>query len=1271
MFNLPIGVVVLAGLLGLPAAQDPPSPGPPDWENPAVFRVGKLESHATLMAFDSAEGALSGERFDSNYSQLLNGTWSFQWVPTPADRPADFWRADFDDSDWAEITVPSNVELEGYGTPLYNAHAHPFRWDPPLVMGVPPESWTTFAERNPVSSYRRTFQVDPKWQGRRVLIAFEGVSSAFYLWCNGQKVGYSQDSRTTAEFDLTEMLVSGTNSIAVEVYRYSDGSYLESHDEWRLSGIYRDVYLHSKAMTDLFDLKLETELDVEAQRASLTVTPTLGNDAGHAVTVFQKAWLVDPLGQVSPPSGTTSEVEALTRTSGNLGRLKFEIEAVRAWTPTHPALYTLVQEFYEVRGLGEPMELLSAYRTKVGFKRLDVMDGELQLNGKALLVKGVNLTAHDPLTGHQISEERIRQDLVLMKQSNINAVRTPNGPCSPRFLELCDEYGLLVWSGANLNSDSNQGEDSDLRGPAWVAARLDRVVNMLQRDKNHTCIAAFTVEDGALGAESFEEAAAMIGGAGPPKLALNRNTGDPGSAAHQANGPSELDSLQGWSRSQELLPPAERSSLIHAEYSRAMGNSSGGMADSWEVFRRTPYVQGGFISSWVDQGLWTSGLPSARLKGDKVRAHEVVLWGEVIKGRGLVSGFASVESAKDLMGTDGFTIAVILSPMGSDCNSGGNPIMVRGASNWGLRIGEAADQLEFFVFDGGYRSLLVPLPEDWSTRRQHVLASYDGAELILYSNDSELGRLAWKGAPAQGQAPLIIGAKPRAAGQGFFGDIHAVALWERALTLAEVVAPSMPQDGLALDISFSDFEPAPEQQRQWFYGFGGDFGDFPNRGNTCVSGLVMPDRSASPQLAEVKRVYQDYQFSLGEQVSLDGQGDFPGALVNVSWEAASKRCSDQLHWQLSLDGQELTSGRMPLNSEIVRIPAFELPKPGGAGELFLTVAAELGEANLWAPAGFEIAWEQFWIGGAFVYSPRTEDDEVWSVERDGTTTLHSGKVAAQFDDRTGALVSLRVNRADLLAGPLRPNFWRPPVDNDLAGGSTERFARWRDAGREGRVQMRSLDEIGQAVSISYDIDLGTFGPESRGTVQLVWTMHPGGALELIFNLHPSTLMDGSPGELARIGMICEVPSDFDTWSWYGLGPHETYLDRISGAQVGRYSGAVADLFHPYLAVQESGNRMGVRTASFLNSDGHGLRISSPFAMAGTGLFGVGAYPGLLSDFEGASHPLEPSKRDVFSVCIDVVQAAVAGSGVWGAQTISKYKLLGNREYTFQLYIEAQ
>lgn len=1252
--------LLAAALTG--GAQTAPSPGAPDWENQAVFRIGKEDAHATLMAFPSAEEARSQKRLESPYCLSLNGTWKFHWVPTPDERPLDFWRTDFDDSDWDEISVPSNVELMGYGTPIYVNQPYTFVKDPPRVMGTPPENWTTFEERNPVSSYRRHFTLPESFDGRRTLVAFEGVSSAFYLWCNGEKVGYSQDSRTTAEFDLTDYLVEGDNQLAVEVYRYSDGSYLECQDFWRLSGIFRDVYLRSVGEADVFDVDLKADFDPKNRGGKLDAQVTLRNQGSAERKLEVALTRVGPDGPET--AGPPVAVEIQPNTSADV-RFELFLDQVEPWSATRPTLYTAVFDVADV----ETGERISTYALRYGHKHVEVTGGQLLFNGEPILIKGTNRHEHDPFTGHYVTEERMRQDIELIKQSNLNAVRTSHYPNDPRFLELCDEYGLYVWDEANIESHGmGYGEASLAKDPSWGPAHLDRIKNMVERDKNHASVTVWSMGNEAGDGVNFVEASKWIHQRDPSRPVHYERAGNAAHVDFYSPMYGSPDFVRSWSERQEALPPGERRALIQCEYSHAMGNSSGNLGDYWDAYRAGKYAQGGFIWDWVDQGIWTTALPKLKLAGDQARGHALELFGKVDAQRGLSSGYVSIDSTADLAGTDGFTLAVLLAP---GANTGDNPIVTKGDHSWALKVARGGQALEFFIFDGTWQSLVAPLPTDWTSIPQHLMARYDGRELRLWSNGRLLGVLEHQGRPAESGAPVQIGRNADVPSRSFNGTIAAVAFWERPLSDDEVGAPGMPGEGLALVCDLRKFTAPSEEAPASFFGFGGDFGDFPNDDNFCMNGLVMADRTPSPQLAEVKKCCQPIAFELGSPTP-DGQG----IVVRLTNEDPfDDLVRYDFTWSVTSNGEQIAAGRLP-TSEGASPSHAELSIPyevtsSTEGELILTVSALLSTESPWAPRGHEVAWAQFPLGGAWSKAPVVPAGAapVKSFSSGGLTHLSSSATEAVFDDATGALVSLKLNGAERLAGPLAPNFWRPPTDNDRANHFTTRFARWKHAGEEARATSRSLTQNETSTMLAYDLDLGSFDGAERGTLQLVWTLYPGGTLEANFNLHPSTLPDGSPGELPRVGMQCLLPKTTSRWTWYGRGPGESYRDRKRGARFGIFSGQVADLFHPYAEVQESGNRTDVRWARFEDSAGSGLSFSVTEASFEGGLE-VDAYPCLMSDLESMRHPSELPEREVITVSIDAAQTGVAGNNSWGAQPLPKYRLMGNREYSYRFLIEA-
>lgn len=569
-----------------------------DWENEKVFRVNKEAAHCSLMPFESFKEALKGDRDSSRYFKLLNGAWKFNWSPDPDSRPADFYKADFDVSGWDDIKVPSNWQIEGFGVPLYVNIKYPFKVNPPLVMDEPPADFTNFKDRNPVGSYRRTFTVDESWKGREIFINFDGVDSAFYLWVNGEKVGYSQDSRTPAEFNITKYLVDAENTVAVEVYRYSDGSYLEDQDFWRLSGIFRDVYLYSAPEIHIRDFFVRTDLDGEYENATLKVSADIVNYGDAEVFMpGVKAVLYDSKGkQVATIKRVKDDIRKIE--AGKTVTVEFEsvIKNPLKWSAETPNLYKLVLS-YRNRALISSLQ--EAVSCNVGFREVEIKDGVLLVNGKYVYMKGVNRHEHDPDTGHYVTRESMIKDIMLMKQGNVNAVRTCHYPDVPMWYDLCDEYGIYLIDEANIESHGmGYGKDSLAKKPSWGPAHMDRTMNMVQRDKNHPSVIIWSMGNEAGDGVNFEANSAWIKEFDPSRPVHYERAG-------QAKHVDIVSPM--YARIPQIIKYAETKGIyrpmILCEYAHAMGNSLGNIADYWIAFEKHRALQGGFIWDWVDQGL--------------------------------------------------------------------------------------------------------------------------------------------------------------------------------------------------------------------------------------------------------------------------------------------------------------------------------------------------------------------------------------------------------------------------------------------------------------------------------------------------------------------------------------------------------------------------------------------------------------------------------------------------------------------------------------------
>ena len=541
-----------------------------DWENPGLLHRNRQPAHATSIPYADVETALAGERGASPFFRLLNGHWQFQYLPSPEDVPAGFFEESFDASDWDRLQVPSNWQMHGYGRPQYTNVNYPYPVDPPRVPNA-----------NPVGLYRREFALPEGWDGKQVFLHFDGVDSAFYVWLNGQPLGYSQVSHMPSEFDLTPFLHPGSNTLAVQVFQWSDGSYLEDQDQWRLSGIFRDVSLIARPAVYVRDVRIRTSSD-----GVLDLCVEMSGAAGGTLT----ATLFDGETAIAaqPVEGDG------TRTA------HIEVSGPRLWSAEEPNLYTLLLTLADSEGRTVTVE-----RFRVGFRQMEIARGRLLINGVPVTLKGVNRHDTHPDLGHVTPREHMRRDITLMKQHNINTVRTSHYPNDPFWLDLCDEYGLYVIDEADVETHGcHVAGDTALlsKDSAWRAAYVDRAERMVQRDKNHASIILWS-----LGNES---------GYGPNHAAMAETIRalDPTHPIHYESAydaPDEAAAVDLISRMYTdvpgLIAQGQKTDdpypFFLCEYAHAMGNGPGSLKEYWETIYQYPRLLGGCVWEWTDHGI--------------------------------------------------------------------------------------------------------------------------------------------------------------------------------------------------------------------------------------------------------------------------------------------------------------------------------------------------------------------------------------------------------------------------------------------------------------------------------------------------------------------------------------------------------------------------------------------------------------------------------------------------------------------------------------------
>ncbi|MDR6882619.1 glycoside hydrolase family 2 TIM barrel-domain containing protein [Bacillus sp. 3255] len=592
----------------------PPVNGYPEWNNnPQIYQLNRLEAHATLMPYRTEAEALAGVREASDSFQSLNGTWKFHFADNAEGRPQAFYKNDYDCSGWSDIAVPSHWQLQGFDFPQYTNIIYPWVGHEDVK---PPFAPVTY---NPVGSYVRSFTVPASWADQPVYISFQGVESAFYVWVNGDLVGFSQDSFTPAEFDITPYLVAGENRLAVEVYRWSDASWLEDQDFWRLSGIFRDVYLYSTPITHIADFKVTTELDEAFLNAELRIEAKVtnydglgtGNRRVEAVLydrANQAVWAVPVSAEIQVGGSAEQRVE-----------LSVLVERPALWSAEKPNLYTLVLSLKDDSG-----NLLETESCKIGFRRFEIHDGLMKINGQRIVFKGVNRHEFDTDRGRSVDEASMVSDILLMKQYNINAVRTSHYPNHVRWYELCDEYGLYVIDETNLETHGSwsyaQEEEGDTvpgSKPEWTGAVLDRANSMMQRDKNHPSIVIWSLGNESWGGDNFIQMHDFLREADPTRVVHYEGVfhcrASEAASDVESQMYTKIEQVEAYARNKPKKP------FILCEYSHAMGNSCGNLFKYWELFDQYPVLQGGFIWDWIDQSIRTTtpeGVPYQAYGGD-------------------------------------------------------------------------------------------------------------------------------------------------------------------------------------------------------------------------------------------------------------------------------------------------------------------------------------------------------------------------------------------------------------------------------------------------------------------------------------------------------------------------------------------------------------------------------------------------------------------------------------------------------------------------------
>jgi beta-galactosidase len=1188
---LGVAVTMITASAGasLQAQERAPGQMAPDWENPAVFERGQVAPHATLMPFESVAAALEGDRKASPWCLSLRGRWRFHWAPVPEEAPASFFQPGFDASGWDEIEVPSSWQMEGFGHPVFRNIPHPFPATPPTV----PDHY------NPVGSYLRSFELPSDWEGHRILLHFEGVKSASYVWVNGREVGYNQGGMEPAEYDVTAYLRPGENTIAVRVFRFSDGTYLEDQDMWRLSGIYRDVYLMATPPVHVRDFFVTTDLDADYRDAELRIRADVSNKLDEAVAGYRVRATLYPDGGGAPVV-EPFETEPVSIPAGGsvTTELTAAVTAPRLWSAEHPHLYRVALELVDADG--ETLEVVSS---AVGFREIEIRDQVFLVNGRPVKLNGVNSHMHHPATGRAMDVATMREDLVLMKRFNVNAVRTSHYPPNPEYLELADRLGVYV---IDETGDEAHATEWLSERPEWRAAYVDRGRKLVIRDRNHPSVVIWSAGNESGSGDNICAIIAEGKRLDPSRAWLYGGNND----YFPSNDPLDCEDIVGprypipfGLRTWTGGVPASvdpRPSFMD-EYAAATGNSLGAMDEFWDVIRSCARCIGGAVWDWVSPGIYWPWrvTPDASPHGN----HGAVMGrAQLVDGRGglalALSGHDEWvelyrDPSLDVTG-DQLTLALWVLPRRW---TGHGPLITKGDHQYGLRR-SAADTLEFFIHDRERIAVAAPTPDDWEGRWHHVAGVYDGTELRLVVDGAVIATRAHTGAIDHNPFQVNVGRNAALHGQEHPGEllnavVDDVRIFARALGVSELEAdwPSLRREALL----WLDFETVEEQGEFVSLGIGGR-----------SYGVIWADRVPQPELWQLKKSAQP--------VAIEPVDVADGRVRVINRHAFTDLAELDAIWRVTEDGDLLDEGPLdialaPAESTTIAIPVPRYTATPGL-ERFLEVRFALAEDTEWAPRGHEVAWEQFPLPGT-PPTPLGGLDDYAALDLESTeehVVVRGAGFTYTFDRAAGTLSSMAIEGVELLRQGPRANVWRAPLANerDPWGVYRGRLSTHRDGmglGIANGWRAVGIDRL------EHTVDRVTWSqPSDREViVEIEARAAPGwlppGTFSIGYDLsyeyrviasgdilleHTIVPRGNQPDRLPRVGLQMVLAEEFDDLAWSGRGPFETYPDRRTGARIGVFQGTVEDQYTPYLVPQDYGNKSDVRWVSLANAQGVGL-----------------------------------------------------------------------------------
>ena len=1274
----------------------------------------------TNVVYDSVEKAIKGakdyDKAASKYVQFLTGKdqadWSLVVLQNQAlaqgDAYKDFYKTDYKatTNDWkTNLQLPCSWTRQGFDFSIYTNVTMPWQSKYDSNVSAP----NAPANYNPVGLYRKTFKVtdDMKAANGRVYLSFQGVESSYYVYVNGKEVGYSEDSYSPHSFDITDYLTTdgSDNLLAVEVHKFCDGTWMEDQDMYYDGGIFRDVYLYSAPLVHIQDYKVETDLDENYENATMKLNVTVANASKAAAEGYKvdvrlydqdgKMFVNDMTMDLDTVPAADGDTDGSVSTAGSKLVLSPEL-----WSAETPNLYTMVLSLYDSK-TGTYMGSVSQ---QLGFREIEFTKSEVDtngnrittdseykpitINGKQLLLKGTNRHDTDPEYGKYVPHETQEEDIKLMKQYNLNALRTSHYSNDEYLYYLCDKYGIYVMGETNLESHAlmNQGE----KQVNFKNLAMDRTVTAFNRLKNRTAIVMWST-----GNENYYSSSASYANGMFYDLIWYFKNNDSTRPIHSesSDGNNGTDMRSNMYPSVDTLYSRAAANMpyVLCEYDHAMGNAVGNLKEYWDAIRSSDNMLGGFIWDWVDQSriLSLDNLPQSYVVTEKkdgvVGSASISSVDEnpdsgALTGKS-ANGYALFESDKYNEALSGsgksFTVEVICKP----ASDGADKVLIaKGDYQFALKT-NSSKQLEFFAYyNNNWNSVTAKKPDNWVGNWHQVVATYDKGAIKIYCDGELVGSGNGNTTIASSSVALGVGCSADN-GRTFDGEISMGRVYSRALSLEEINAqnsttPAITEksddvllwadfSGLTVDESSKPYDYYADTDAHTnlysdeikgnFYGYGGDSGESPNDNSFCVNGLVSPDRDVQPELYEVKYQYQSVWFTaddsrlLGETIDVYNENNF----LNLN--------DFDVKWTLTEDGKEIGSGKLSAEdtniagreSGSIKVPyRASMPEEKKAGaEYYLNLSVQLKEDTEWAKAGHEVAYEQFQIPAEVTKVEPTVNTNVTVDESAEDVIKVSGTdFSFEVEKATGTLKNYVYKGETLLTSGPVPNYWRGILNNDNGNydgnwknvnknvTASDIAVGTNDAGQKTiRVTLASASQANLKQTMVYKVD-------GSGAVTVDATVDATGT---------------SLGRYIRIGTVMELPEGYENVEWYGNGPVEAMWDREDFATVGRYSNTVSGMFYPYLDTQDTGTVTGVKWISVTNPS-----AKSAMAIAATDTVEASALHFTVDDLDQAQHPYELTKLDSTILTVNY-RSQGTGNKSCGQDTLSAYLLPNNKAYTYE------